>query len=633
MGDEKSEADASREKFGQKLFLSESANRFWKYAFLLLALVINITLVYGGFSHYLARRSLDAELETRKISSLEYLGVLAKRERAIVVDTLETRCAERVVLAMYRTLDAKTQLQIDEAYRVSMDLRDGLVVLLQEALNNPKDEKQKKYRDLIDLKQLVEDVKKYTYSFAKMRVDRMVKPAGETKSDNPEFKTAVNDLIDWLQNEPQLKGQFEKLAHYEEMASSLREKFNKEGPYFKDVGVLEARLKRLGEARKKNADTLGGTYDDILSKYAVWTQASMAQKEQNPILDDAAFELSRDNEKRLAELDCERFTEYLKRLSIDTAETPGPVWRFYQARLQGFFESPPIAQTLFVTLILGALGALATNTLRLSNFGWWGAQPDPLWGELLLAPFIGALAAFGVFLLGSTGLLFTAEVKSGGATTTLSPFFIGMLGFISGLVYDDAFLRVRGIAKRLFAGDGTISGATPEDAALAETLRAAKASYVADLVLKFGIGKRLAGEKEFTFFVPSDDAMLLLPMQVWKDISNAEARSKFENWFRRHHAVKRVKSSDVPNNGTEIQVEDEQKFALVKDADGTLTVEKIKVAQSDITWINGVIHILSQDLPEKAAAPPAGPAAPPAGPAAPPAGPAVPPAGPAPVIP
>ena len=44
------------------------AVRFFKYFFLLLALAINIRIVFDGFSYYLARRSLDGELKSRKIS-------------------------------------------------------------------------------------------------------------------------------------------------------------------------------------------------------------------------------------------------------------------------------------------------------------------------------------------------------------------------------------------------------------------------------------------------------------------------------------------------------------------------------------------------------------------------------------
>ena len=70
--------------------------------------------------------SLDAELESKKVSSLEYLGVLQKRERAHVIDTLETRCTERSQLAIFRILDAQHLKALDEAYKTSLAMKDNL---------------------------------------------------------------------------------------------------------------------------------------------------------------------------------------------------------------------------------------------------------------------------------------------------------------------------------------------------------------------------------------------------------------------------------------------------------------------------------------------------------------------------
>ena len=53
---------------------------------------------------------------------------------------------------------------------------------------------------------------------------------------------------------------------------------------------------------------------------------------------------------------------------------------------------------------------------------------------------LGALAAFGIFLIGSAGLLLTSDARS---AQPLSTAFIGLLGFVSGLLYDEAFGRVR----------------------------------------------------------------------------------------------------------------------------------------------------------------------------------------------
>jgi hypothetical protein len=631
MSDEKSEAAGFFTRVWRGRPSRESVSRFWKYTFLLLALIFTIKVVFDGFSAYLARRGLDAELEAKKISSLEYLSVLARRERALIIDTVETRCLERNQLATFRVIDAATQKEIGEAYRESMALRDRLVEMLENLPPNHVE-----WGKFVDIKQLVADIRKFSFSFSAAMVDQVLKPADGIKKGDTDFQRTVKEIENWLTQDETAKKYFALLSKHRDAAESARKVLGKDSPYFHSIELLENRLKRLAEVRKQNQDKLGGGgYEDVMSRYALWSQALTGHVSDDPTLDEGAFQLSADNAQKLPQLDCDRFETYFQKvtgreISVNAmlaekaslsardpqSATMGPVhergfWDRFDAKLSAvfasyrgmlvyFFTIPPIAQTLFVTLFLGALGALATNTLRLSRVGLWERQPEPPWGELLLSPLIGALAAFGIFLLGSTGLLFTGEPKSGGASTVLSPFFIGLLGFISGLVYDAAFGRVRGFAMRAFSGDGAISGATLEDAALADTLRAAKASYVAELVLKFGIGKRLAGEKEFTFLVPSDDAMMKLPMQVWKDISNGETRTKFENWFRHHHAVKRVTSTDVSTKGvTEIQAEDEKEFALAVDAtDKTLSVEKIKVAQADITWGNGVVQIMSEELPE-----------------------------------
>jgi uncharacterized surface protein with fasciclin (FAS1) repeats len=294
-----------------------------------------------------------------------------------------------------------------------------------------------------------------------------------------------------------------------------------------------------------------------------------------------------------------------------SAETPQPSgfwlkasaawnasWDYYHGQLLGFFNSPPVGQTLFVTLFLGALGALTINALRLSKLGWWQPQPDPLWGELMLSPMLGALGAFGIFLLGSTGLLLSGDSKtSAGGATVLSPFFIGMLGFVSGLLYDEAFGRVRRLGIQLFSGDAPVVLNTPEDQSLAQQLRDADASMVAELVLKFGIGKRIADEPEFTLLVPSDAAMGKLTLATWRDISEARTRPKFENWLRRRHALKRVAKTDAATAPIEIQVEDGKTYPVAVEND-VLKINGIAVAKPDITWHNGFIHILDGDLPD-----------------------------------
>jgi hypothetical protein len=62
----------------------ELIGRFLKYSYLVVALLLTTKIVFDGYSYYVARRSIDAELEAKKISSLEYLNVLQQREPALM---------------------------------------------------------------------------------------------------------------------------------------------------------------------------------------------------------------------------------------------------------------------------------------------------------------------------------------------------------------------------------------------------------------------------------------------------------------------------------------------------------------------------------------------------------------------
>src|SRR6202030_2645967 len=90
-------------------------------------------------------------------------------------------------------------------------------------------------------------------------------------------------------------------------------------------------------------------------------------------------------------------------------------------------------------------------------------------------------------------------------TQPLSAYFIGLLGFLSGLMYDEAFGRVRRVGTGMFSakpGEEAVN-ARAEDRSLADALRGKGASLAAGLVLKDGIGTRVSLESEFTLLIPS----------------------------------------------------------------------------------------------------------------------------------
>jgi hypothetical protein len=61
-----------------------------------------LQLVFDCFSYYVARRDIDGELQSKRVSSLEYLNIFSQRERALSISTLEGRCTERLLLTLFR---------------------------------------------------------------------------------------------------------------------------------------------------------------------------------------------------------------------------------------------------------------------------------------------------------------------------------------------------------------------------------------------------------------------------------------------------------------------------------------------------------------------------------------------------
>jgi hypothetical protein len=567
-----------------------TASRFFKYAFLLIALSITVKIVFDGFSYYLARRSLDAELETKKISSLEYLTVITRQERALILASLETRCRERNQLAVIHVFNSELShfsREAAAAYRAAFAVKDELV-----------DHIERNGARIINVNDARDKINKFNFDLSTLE-STLVRLQGVTDEQFNSFMRRPKELV-------------EKYRQISEAHGELLRKVsvNPELLDLSHVQTLEDRLKRLkllhDENKKKHGD-----WEEVLSKYAIWTEA-LAGRGQNPLLDEMAFDIKRDSEhpERLSELKCGNLEQYYSavngvRFNANAQleeDNSGGVRKYYQEALFSYFSIPPVAQTLFVTLFLGALGALTLNVLRLSKVGWWSKHDDPLWGELTASPLLGALAAFGVFLLGSTGLLLTSDFRSAQTgVASISAFFIGLLGFISGLLYDEAFGRVRRLGSQLFSDARTaVDSASSEDRSLAALLKTADAALAAELVLKFGIGSRIAAEPEFTLLVPSDQAMSRLTLQSWREISEPESRTSFEAWFRKHHAVKRVTSNDVLGSSAggsiaEIQVEDGTKYSLHVE-DQQFTIGKIKVLKRDLEWHNGAIHILEEEL-------------------------------------
>ena len=73
--------DASKAQENRAKYL-KPLGRLAKYLALVIMVLILVRLVFDCYSFYIARRDIDAELQSKRVSSLEYLNLLSQRARA-----------------------------------------------------------------------------------------------------------------------------------------------------------------------------------------------------------------------------------------------------------------------------------------------------------------------------------------------------------------------------------------------------------------------------------------------------------------------------------------------------------------------------------------------------------------------
>ncbi len=124
------------------------------------------------------------------------------------------------------------------------------------------------------------------------------------------------------------------------------------------------------------------------------------------------------------------------------------------------------------------------------------------------------------------------------------------------------------------------------------------------MVLTFGLGVRLKAEAEFTLLVPSDDAIGLLPLRDWRDISSKASTVIFDRWYHHHHAGKKFDAATLIQAGN-IQMDDlevlkavsAQNVTTIQKVDGTgAVVKQADVTKADLPWSNGIIHIIGGEI-------------------------------------
>jgi hypothetical protein len=111
-----------------------------------------------------------------------------------------------------------------------------------------------------------------------------------------------------------------------------------------------------------------------------------------------------------------------------------------------FFVSTPY--DVLILLLVVSMGALGGIVRLLRDYGDQ-KERDPTSKDYLLIPLIGATVAIGGFVLAKTGLLLLSSTKE---EASLSPFMIGLVGLISGLLAREVIDKIAGSGRNILAG-------------------------------------------------------------------------------------------------------------------------------------------------------------------------------------
>ena len=265
--------------------------------------------------------------------------------------------------------------------------------------------------------------------------------------------------------------------------------------------------------------------------------------------------------------------------------------------VQKFIRASTATQTLVIAMLFGSLGALCLQALRLSRSGYWGSQSDPHWGEILMSIVLGMGAALIVYVLASLGNQLIADTSRSAQVAPVGAGLVAILGFVSGLLNDDAFGRIRRFGQGWFRSDTNAAGdinLTGVDADFVSVLRDAGFERFAELALVHLVGTRLANKDRFTLFVPKDTWFDTLPLAQWLRLRDATASKAFDGFLDRHlstaDTMDEAELRAQAARGDAVAMADGSQFTLATPAGGDVTLggKPLDVAAVRV-WRTGAI--------------------------------------------
>jgi hypothetical protein len=181
-----------------RLIDRDVAVRFFKYAVLISLILLDLKVVFDGYSFYIARRAIDAELDTKgTVTSLEFLQVLQRRQFALTIESLETRCAERDEIAFFRVFSVEKENKLRDYYNQTMTIKSSLI-----------DEIKRLGPGLVDAKLAVDYINQATFTVSDFeRTYWKILP--NVNKDDQKYK----DLMDQVHNDLNKYAALARISH------------------------------------------------------------------------------------------------------------------------------------------------------------------------------------------------------------------------------------------------------------------------------------------------------------------------------------------------------------------------------------------------------------------------------------
>jgi uncharacterized surface protein with fasciclin (FAS1) repeats len=601
-----------------------------KYAALITLAGLHLFYIVILFSSYTVRRDLEADgAKLGGDASLDYLLMLSSKGGDTVRKVREYRCLQRDAITFYRIATMDVRRELSQVYAQTLQMRHAMRDFAEKEATLNRQETTKRFdnawgvplaSDLVFLPSVAPDERQKTIERFRARQDESFDEFNASTSQHVKVASLLANAKQEVATPDDLRRAIQKRLQHERAIFDFSAVGTLEGALDKMNG--EMKVAKLDDPKRVNILLRKISADDALAKRR--SEASFLSEFA------AQLDLTGQSGEALRDIDCEKLDqklamqivqampqgrnlteaqqELVKRYAIERSRGPSAGTALAQfanflhddvhgTLIRNFIGFPTSAQTFIVTMLFGSLGALSLQALRLSNRGYWGTISDPSWGEIVISMWLGMAAAIIVYLLASIGLLVVSDGRSNTAeVSTVGASLVALLGFVSGLLNDEAFARIRKFGLQFFqddaakAPDAEVSG---PNADLAHRLQDANCTRFAELARLHCLGTTLAPKDHFTLFVPADSTFDGRPLSEWNALANPKQGAPFMALVNGRLLDTATLSAADLTTATQLVMADGSVVTLDK-TDGVIRFkgERIELGQP-YKWRNGTIFVTS----------------------------------------